>query len=244
MRLFILSGQLRGGSLFLESSAYHHVLKVVRIKSGDRLELVVNDTNCLIGATVKEVASDHLVLSDLQTQSLPKRTLHIALAQALPKQDKMADILEKCTEIGVSAFIPLSTSRCISKPPEKKEDRKAQRWEKIIASAAEQSRQPGLPDLMRLMTLSELVSSTTASYDLKLIFWEDSQVPLKVVLKQHPEAKRILMVIGPEGGLDSREVTQLRAAGFLDVSMGESILRVQHAGFMAVSQVLYAYGEG
>ncbi len=235
-RLFCLESDIQQNTLQLSQDDSHYLKNVVRLSPKDSLELVTETR--LLTVTDLLLSKKHLEFIIKNEAKLPKEEpFHITLAQCLPKQDKFSDILRCCTELGVSAFIPVSSDRSI--PKIEKQQEKIQRWTSVLNSAASQSKQFKCPKMLPFATLKEL---DTAPYDCILIFWEVEKKPLKHVLNtiQSHSVKRILVVIGPEGGLSTEEVDYLVKKGGLSVSLGKTILRVEHAGLAAISQIKYA----
>ncbi len=227
MRLFITQNHISDNTLKLDPETDHHLRQVIRLRKGDELELVIGEKQ-LKKIKIEAVEKGKINFSLLSESKIAPAKFSITLAQCLPKQGKFSDILKMCTEIGVSHFIPVISERTISKAE------KTDRWKKVIESAAQQSRQVRIPTLSETTPIANLVED---EYDLKLVLWEQAATPLKSVLKAHQNPKRILLVVGPEGGLSQSDVESIKA---VPVSLGESILRTEHAAFFASAQLLYA----
>ncbi len=224
-------------TITLTSDQSHYLLRVIRLDVKDQLE-VVGATMCWVG-TCAEVAKQTITLEILSESPLPKpSSIHISLAQSLPKQDKMSDILRACTEIGVAEFIPLVTERTIAKP--KDMATKRDRWEPVIWHATIQSKRYHLPALAAIHSIDTLISRLP-EFDIGIVFWEDGSQNLfaQIRAKFAPQnAVKALIVIGPEGGLSASEVDRLVASGFISLRMNTPVLRVEHAGLVACAQLL------
>jgi len=119
---------------------------------------------------------------------------------------------------------------------------RVERWQKIAAAAAQQSRRDIVPHVHHVMTLDELLAAAT--YRLRIVAYEDERrCGMRTVLTEHLPLEEVLVLIGPEGGLTRGEVARAREAGALCVSLGARILRVETAGLAALSAVLYANGD-
>jgi len=175
----------------------------------------------------------------------------VVLAQGLAKGDKMEQIIRQTTELGIGGFVPFICERSIVKLDEKKKETKAQRWQQIAKSASMQSGQRSIPEVSNPMNLFELcsfVSSATAV----IICWEEAssgnigQVLESALASLFVEAAdaRVVVVVGPEGGLTKSEVFALLAANprAQTVTLGPSILRTETAGVVASALVLYELG--
>ncbi len=243
MRIFCSASDIRSRSATLLSIALKpdeakHFIKVLRLAPGDRLTIVMPDQVADVELrTLNREGIEASVLS-VRPPRLPSGPT-ITLVQALPKQDKFSEILRACTEIGVAEFIPIQTQRCVSKPGEA--GHKFERWQSIIHSAAVQSQQDRVPRLQSMMTLEQL-AKLPATYDLKLVCWEEeSETTLASLIKTiSGSMDSVLVLIGPEGGLDAREIQVLAAHGFKSVKLTMPILRVEHAALVAISQIKMA----
>lgn len=177
----------------------------------------------------------------------------VMLAQGLAKGEKMDSVVRHATELGVAAFMPVTCERSIVKLDQKKTRTRLDRWRSIAKSAAMQSGQPRIPEVIEPRSAKE-AASELAEATAVLICWEEA--PQTASLAQAIERglsectcsrndARIAVVVGPEGGLTEREV-----AFFLDanpraslVSLGSSILRTETAGVVAPALTLYELGK-
>lgn len=172
----------------------------------------------------------------------------VMLVQGLAKGDKMETVIRHATELGVSAFVPMSCERSIVRLDAKKAAARTQRWRAIAKSAAMQSGQPAVPEVREPAGLGETCAllETAAAV---LVCWEEApsasrlDVALDRALGGGPAAQgaRVAVVVGPEGGLTEREVEALSACNPRSslVSLGPSILRTETAGIVAPALVLY-----
>ena len=157
---------------------------------------------------------------------------------SLTQREKFEWMLQKCTEIGASAFQPVITSRSLV-PNSKEAETKYERWRMIIREAAEQSGRGRLPDLLPAATLTEAAENTARSYGLCLIPWEgEKKTSLKDALVGNaPDSVAVL--IGPEGGFSEEEVQQAINAGFKPVTLGKRVLRMETAAMVTAALVFH-----
>jgi 16S rRNA (uracil1498-N3)-methyltransferase len=193
----------------------------------------------LVG-TVKAITDGKIIFSGIKKFGLPPRLVTIHLIQAIPSSDRFSQILNQCTQIGVCEFVPIMSERSPVQLKNVSDPGKLNRWKSIVKSAAEQSGQPEIPTIQPPQSMSTFLSRfSLAPKSLHLVLWEnETQTHLKTVL-QSSEATDIWVVAGPEGGFGFEEVAHLNAGGFQSVSLGPSILRVEIAGLVAASQILY-----
>ena len=248
IRLFVNKKEVDDKSVAINQEQFHYLVNVLRVKSKTLLDLVIDQKiNRVI--EVKEINSEKILYNLVTEEELivgcyPK----LILVQCLPKQDKFSDILKKCTEVGVDSFIPIISSRTVPVIDTKAQKNKLSRWERILESAAAQSKRNKIPALYPIMTIASFIKWNDlihTDFGLKLVFWEEeTEDALKKVLKATDLSKinNIILFIGPEGGLSKAEVANLKKAGFLSVSLGQTILRVENAGFAAAANTLYELG--
>ena len=256
-RLFINDKtNIKNQVLRLKSEEYNYLKNVLRLKPGDELELVIAAKNIL---TVQIITISRETLNYKKIAENPvlaNNLPYLTLTQCLPKQDKFAEILKKCTEIGVADFIPLISERTVPQFTESKSNHKIERWQNVLFSAAGQSRQNAVPKLWPIQnSLKEFLAwPQLKDYQLKLAFWEEKEIYLLkpmlrnwcsknlIGLKKINDIK-ICIFIGPEGGLTHKEIGLLNQSGFHAVSLGPTVLRVENAGLVAAANVLYEFSH-
>ena len=151
-------------------------------------------------------------------------------------------MIQKATELGAYEIIAFPSARCVSKPDEKSLKKKLERWQKIAASAAEQSGRGRIPEV-RLLPNYQSVLKEASQSDKALLFYENEHaVTLKMALSQSAY-QTVSLLTGPEGGLEEREVEQARYAGLQVCTLGKRILRCETAPLCALSAVMYDAGE-
>ena len=161
--------------------------------------------------------------------------LELTIAISLVNEQKMDLILQKLTELGVSSIIPIKTERSIIKLDEKKEEKKINRWQSICKEASEQSKRTIVPKVENIISLKEL---STIKSDLKLICsLNENTKSINNYLNK--DLKKVLFVIGPEGGFTEKEETYLLSNNFLPVSLGKRVMRVETAAIFVASIINY-----
>lgn len=250
-RFFVDQSQISGNRVAITGADAHHLRDVLRLKPGDAIT-VLDGANREYRVQLEEVNSGHaegLILRSCLRQTEPRVSL--TLAQCLPKGDKMELVLQKGTEIGYSAFIPVVSERSIVKLDGERAVKKGERWRKIVQAAAEQSGRARLPEVYPIHSWQQLCDRFT-DFDLVLIPWEgEGTAGLKETLKTKniaegsdlSNAPSILIIIGPEGGLAVTEVEKARNYGALTVSLGPRIMRTETAGLASGVAVLYESGD-
>lgn len=246
MERFFLSPQAFAGDrvTVVEGALLHRLRDVLRLKPGDRV-VFLDDSGWEYETALLEVGATQ-ILGQVRHRRLgagEPRT-KITLYQAVLKGDRFEWALQKGTEIGVSAFVPMLSERCIVLDAHQLSRRKVVRWERIIRAAAEQSRRSRLPPLQPLMLFAAACEQVHRTGGLALIPWEEEATPIRQVLAEAGRETRpfnVHLFIGPEGGFSAVEVQQARDYGIVPVSLGPRILRAETAGVVATAVVLYEY---
>ena len=168
--------------------------------------------------------------------------MRITVYVAFPKQDKLEHIVQKATELGAAEIAVFPSERCVSRPDGKALKTKLPRWEKIAASAAEQSGRGRIPRVRTLPNWQAVLDEAKAC-DLPLFFYElEAENALHRLLLGR-QWRSAAIITGPEGGFSEREAAQAVQAGLLSASLGTRILRCETAPLAALSALLFAANE-
>ena len=161
---------------------------------------------------------------------------------ALPKADKLEHVIQKATELGAYEIVTFPTARCVSRPDEKSLNKKLDRWQKIAASAAEQSGRGRIPQVLALPSYAAALKRA-AECDKAIVFYENEHATtLRQALEESP-FKTVSILSGPEGGFEESEIHQARAAGLQVCTLGSRILRCETAPLCGLSAIMYASYE-
>ncbi|MFA5660266.1 MAG: RsmE family RNA methyltransferase [Bacilli bacterium] len=224
-------GLLIDEEVTLSSDDIFHLTKVLRIKATESFEVIANEQiyTCRID-TLKPFRLKIIHKTTLPMNHGP----HITLIYALPKGDKLDLVIQKAVELGVNHITLVATKNAVVKFDESKSERKLERFEKIIKSAAMQSKRNQIPTIEGVMAFKDML---TRPFDLKLLAHEKATLPLHVALDPHQKPQSISVLVGPEGGFSEEEVSLAQAAGYQIVSFGRTILRSETAVFYALSLI-------
>ncbi len=237
-RFFLPAGARQGDELEVRGDQARQIHDVLRLRPGEvigtfdgagleyRAELV-EVSRALVRGRIIEASSD----------SREPRT-ELILYQGLLKADKFEWVLQKGTEIGIAAFVPLATARVVSSSVSRS---KRARWERILIEAAEQSGRTRVPRLAEAQPFAQAVEDTRASSGCAVIPWEEERdIGLKEALCA---SDPVHLFIGPEGGFSREEVELAQSRGVRPVTLGPRILRAETAGLAAASAILFARGD-
>lgn len=240
-RFFVEPEDLQPEFLVLTGENAQHA-KVLRLKNGE--EVLVCDgqgRECL--CTVSDVSPGQISLVVKKRQeSESEAAVKVTVYMAFPKADKLEHVIQKATELGAYEIVAFPSSRCISKPDEKSLQKKLDRWQKIAASASEQSGRGRIPQVLTVGSYKEALLRASKA-DKALLFYENEQATtLRMALSDSPY-ETVSLLTGPEGGLEEREVREAMDAGLRVCTLGKRILRCETAPLCALSAVMYDAGE-
>ena len=216
--------------------------KVLRLKAGEQV-LICDGLGRECLCTVSDAAPSAISLVIENTQeSKSEPAVAVSVYMAFPKADKLEHVIQKATELGAYEIVAFPSARCVSKPDEKSLSKKKERWQKIAASAAEQSGRGRIPEVVVLGSYKEALARG-GKVDNAILFYENERATtLKMALEQGTY-KSVSILTGPEGGLEEREVEMAKDAGFRICTLGSRILRCETAPLCALSAIMYATGE-
>jgi 16S rRNA (uracil1498-N3)-methyltransferase len=221
----------------------HHIMRVMRKKVGDRIELL-DGNNHLYLATIEAVEDQKIRASILQTETIDRELARkVCLIQGLCKGDKMDYIVQKATELGVHEIHPVSTRRSDVRLNEEKAKKKQDRWQKIAREATKQCRRGIVPVVKPVCTLKDLLSSEGLETSAVLALYEDEETTALRDVLPGISAESIYLIVGPEGGFDLEEIEWLQLKGIRSVSLGRRTLRTETAGLLALGCVYYEFGD-
>ena len=226
--------EIRAGLMELPPEEAHHAASVMRVRVGDRI-LLFDGRGASAPATVREVRRRLVsVETDAAGESRPPATPRLVLHVSMPKAARQHLLIEKCTELGVSAIQPLLTDRGVAKPSAGADHR----WRRFAIEAAKQARQWWLPEFLAAQSLAESLDVARAGGLCLIASLASAARPLGDLLLDGGEpAQEVHVWIGPEGGFTPHESAMAAAAGLIEVSLGPSILRVETAAIAVCALV-------
>ena len=240
-RFFISPDELQNDQLMLTGDNAQHA-KVLRLKAGESVMVCDGEgTECLCEITRIDAAE--VLLSVISRgKSETEAAVAVSVYMAFSKGDKLEHVIQKATELGAVEIIAFPTARCVSRPDEKSMKKKLERWQKIAASAAEQSGRGIVPNVITLTSYQEALKRALKA-DKALLFYENEHATTLRMALESGEFHSVSLMTGPEGGLEEKEVDLAEKAGMTVCTLGRRILRCETAPLCALSAVMYASGE-
>ncbi len=212
----------------LSSNDMYHIKKVMRMKPNDTIEVVYDESLyiCTLDSDYNVVISDKINKDNTKTK-------HITLCIPLLSDQKFSFILQKATELGVDEIIPVMTNRSIAKINDV--DKKLTRWNSICKEASEQSKRLDIPSISTIKKIDDLSIS-----GLKIVCsTKENLKTIKNVLQNNTNCDKMVLMVGPEGGLEDLEEEKLVNLGFIPVTLGKNILRVETVPIYLLSIINY-----
>ena len=238
---FIKNSQIKDNRIEITGELLKHLRDSLRIKTGEQIVFIDEAKNRYL-ASVSHIGRDRITGNIIEKTALKTHDVSINLVQAIPKGPKFDFIIQKSTELGVSAITPVISERCVVKLDRGQAVEKLKMWRKIALEAAQQSNRADVPEIKTPVTFNEFLTSY-GKVDLKILLWEgEKEHGIKDILKNTKDVKSVAVVIGPEGGFSENEVKIAVEKGFTSVSLGESILRTETAPIVILSIILYELG--
>lgn len=223
----------------------HHAAKVVRLSPGDEIGLL--DNRNLWRGIIEDISDKQTVVRIAGCCESPESSVQVTLLQGLPKTEKLEWIIQKATELGVWRVFPVETERSI--PRADRISGKMERLQKIALEAAKQSGRAHMPEITYPCTLQHILPILqNENFDLILIAWEEEHTirmsqAVQEYVNQQGLPKKVLLIIGPEGGLSAEECDKFASIGAKSVTLEKRIMRTETAGICALSVLWCALGE-
>ena len=224
----------------LPPPATRHLLTVLRLKTG--APLVLFDGSGFEFEAVLEKADRKHAMIAISRMHGPavESPLQITLAQGISRGERMDYTVQKAVELGIAAIIPLHTERSVVRLNEKTALRKRQHWQQIAISACEQSGRVRLPEIQLPVQLRDFLAARQPP-GLKLLL--DPQAAETIGGLPKPAGHDVLLLVGPEGGLEQSERDAAKRAGFQGVQLGPRVLRTETAALVALSLLQARWGD-
>jgi len=225
-------GRVEGEKAYISPDKSHHLVRVLRAKKGDKVEIA--DTGELYLCEIKSL--EPLELTVLESLYKPKPLpFTVVLAFALLKGGHDELVLQKGTELGVNEFAPYISSRTIVRLDQKDKEKRQVRFEKIVQSSCEQCKRIDIPKVDGILSFDKM---TDMQFDHAFFAYEGlshESFNLAAEAAKVKQGERVLLIVGPEGGFDEKEVALATKKGLTPVSLGQRILRAETASIYMAS---------
>lgn len=223
-----------------------HISRVLRLRERDRVE-ICDGANTEYICEIQSINKDNVLLSIIsKRQSIGEPPIETVLYQGIPKGDKMDLIIQKTVELGVTEIIPVEMRRTIVQFGSNNDrKRKSERWQKIALEAAKQSKRGVVPIVYSPMSFDKAIEHSKKNQLNIMPYENENKKVFKTVIDSlnKNNISKIGIWIGPEGGLDEKEIIAAMEDGVYTITLGPRILRTETAGFVILSLVMYELGD-
>ncbi|MBP8597810.1 MAG: 16S rRNA (uracil(1498)-N(3))-methyltransferase [Selenomonas sp.] len=243
MRRLFYKGTL-AAAIEITGDDAHHLMHVMRAKEGQEV-IVVDDENQVARMAMSAFREGAVTLTLQERLAADTESpIGLVLAQCLLKADKMDLVVQKAVELGAVGVIPVRSQNCVVRYDAKKAAARRDRWQKIANEAAKQCGRTALLSVAAVTDLNDFLQQNAAAAESELIFFYENEQDqtVKSYLSQ-VQAKRIVLLVGPEGGFSLDEATAVAAASGHSVTLGPRILRAETAALTALAVVQYEKGD-
>ena len=246
-RFFIKENDVISSPVLLRGKEHRHLSKVVRIKPAERIWLF-DEKGINYLARVEEIHHDHTRLIILERKSPETPRVLITLGQALLKLKAMEIVLQRAAELGAHIFVPVVSSRSIIRI-EEKQQRKIERWNKIVMSAAKQCGRTRVPDILFPQTLEDVLEKRGETG--RFYLSEKRGVPIKHIFTAdfqkrkagRSDAEELIVLIGPEGGWTEQEERDILKHDYEPISLGRTTYRAETAAVICLAMMTQHWNE-
>ena len=238
-RVYVETPITTGKPLLVEGNAANHIMRVLRLRSGDLLT-VFDGTGGEFSARIQDFRKDAVVVSVQEHRTEDRESsLSLTLAQGISRGERMDWVIQKATELGTTRIIPVSTKRTVVRLDEKQTEKKLQHWRGVAIAACEQCGRNRVPEV-------------TAPVDFYNLLPPDSTGSTRLLLSPSGEVRiddlkdvgsGVTVLIGPEGGLEDVEQEAAIHAGFKAVRLGPRVLRTETAAIAALTIIQRYFGD-
>ena len=242
-RFYTSEENVKGDLIHIDGQEARHILNVMRMKEGDKV-VVFDGTGSEYMGFIKNTKPRSLVVQ-VVSRATPKVSVfpRITLAQAIPKKERMDNIVEKATELGVHSIIPVITERTVVVPGEAGARNKISRWKNISLAAAKQCGRTDIPEIGNVQNFYNLIDEIDG-YDMVLMaHLSDNTIPLKEAISDF-KAGKVMIFVGPEGDFTPDEITMAeKCQRCRFVTLGKRVMKSDTAGLYILSVLNYELSE-
>ena len=241
---FFINSKNKNGNIIRinDSSNYQHIVKSLRTSVGEKL-LLIDETEVEYATIVKDITKTEIIAEIIDSyQSTRKLDFELYLAQSPLRSEAQTVIIEKATELGITAVYPIYTDNCALK--KSVIEQKVEKWQNIMYAASKQCERANIPICNPLTTLDEVIN--TIKFNKILALCErNAEQSLKMYLRENPISKqeKVLLIIGPEGGFSEDEFEYFRTHSINMLSLGDLILKAETAVITTIGNIVYEFNK-
>lgn len=241
-KFFVKSNQISNNQIEITGTDVNHIKNVLRMQPKDTIEIcnAEEQENYLCEIQNLNDTKIECIIKEKLAQST-ESNVKVTIFQGLPKAEKMEFIIQKAVELGAFDITPVEMARCIVKLNEKDKIKKIERWQKISEVASKQCQRDIIPKINNVIQLKNICNIINEYDAIILAYEKEKENTIKQELQKIKEQNlhKIGIVIGPEGGLEEKEVELLRESGAKVITLGKRILRTETVALNVLSNIIY-----
>lgn len=243
-KFFVDGEQIKNDKIIIIGQDVKHIKKVLRAKIGQEINICNNQTQENYLCSIIKIEED--LIECKINNKLGKKVesnIKVTIFQGLPKSDKMEYIIQKSVELGAYDITPVEMKRCVVKLNEKDKIKKLTRWQKISEVASKQCGRDIIPKINEVINI-EKICEIIKNYDILIVAYEnEKENTLKQVINKikhnNSNSLKIGILIGPEGGLENKDIEKLQKNGAQIITLGKRILRTETVALNILSIIMY-----
>lgn len=245
-KFFVKEEQIQENQIIILGQDVNHIKKVLRAKIGDELQICNSQNGENFLCEIDNLEEEKIICQIKEKiQEQVESNIEVTIFQGLPKADKMEYIIQKSVELGVYDITPVEMKRCVVKLNEKDKSKKIERWQKISEVAAKQCGRDIIPQINNIINIKN-ICNLIQEYDMVLVAYENEEKntlkeQLENIKKQNNSKSKVKIgiIIGPEGGLEEKNVETLKENGAKVITLGRRILRTETVALNVLSIIMY-----
>ena len=245
-KFFVKEEQIQENQIIILGQDVNHIKKVLRAKIGDELQICNSQNGENFLCEIDNLEEEKIICQIKEKiQEQVESNIEVTIFQGLPKADKMEYIIQKSVELGVYDITPVEMKRCVVKLNEKDKSKKTERWQKISEVAAKQCGRDIIPQINNIINIKN-ICNLIQEYDMVLVAYENEEKntlkeQLENIKKQNNSKSKVKIgiIIGPEGGLEEKDVETLKENGAKVITLGRRILRTETVALNVLSIIMY-----
>ena len=241
-RFFVKANQVQNEIIKILGEDVNHIKNVLRKNIDSEIEICNQDSGKAYHCKILSIKDDEILCNILEEMKEKESRVKVDIYQGLPKADKMEFIIQKSVELGVNSIIPVKMSRCIVKIDKKDEKKKLDRWNKISESAAKQCGRNFISEIKTMIDTKDIINLKDKYDEILVAYENEKENYIKnelIKLKKLKQELNLAIIIGPEGGLEEKDVMVLKENGAKIVSLGNRILRTETVALNILSVIMY-----
>ena len=243
-KFFVNNNQIKDNKIEIIGEDIKHIKKVLRKKVEDEITICDKESSQDYLCKIAKIDDEKIECEILEKiEGIVEPRIKVTIFQGLPKADKMELIIQKSVELGVNEITPVEMNRTTVKFDNKDKEKKLQRWRKISEVASKQCGRNIIPDIKEIINVKN-ICNLCPNYDIVLVAYENEKTnrlkdEIKKLKNNTKKDLKIGVVIGPEGGIEEKEIEILKQSNAKIITLGKRILRTETVALNILSILMY-----